>query len=70
MQQAFSTSVQSSNFDLKKELVELIPAGAESLHVTMSIGELEAMRTAGVAVPASRNGLEVICGASCETSAQ
>ncbi|MFI7537273.1 hypothetical protein [Streptosporangium sp. NPDC049376] len=70
MREAVSTAVQSTNFDLKHELVELIPSGSVAGHLAMSIGDLEAMRTQRAFVPASKNGLEVICGASCETGAQ
>jgi hypothetical protein len=70
MREAISTAVQSSNFGLKNEFVELVSSEAAPLHVSMSVAELEAMRTLQAAVPASKNGLETICGASCETGAQ
>ena len=64
-----ATAAQSSNFDLKKELVELVPR-RRSEHSSMTIEDLEAMRTDRPSIPASKHGLEVICGASCETGAQ
>jgi Flp pilus assembly protein CpaB len=70
MREAVSTVVQSTNFGLKKELVELIPAAAPAGRVSMSLRSLEAMRTERATVPASKHGLEAICGASCETGAQ
>lgn len=61
-------AVQNQNFNLKNEAVELIPTpGAE--RADLSIEELEAMRANRPAVPASKNGLEVICGGSCEIGA-
>ena len=68
MLEAASAS-QSSKFNLKNEFVELVPSRA-SEEASVSLDALEAMRTRGPAVPASKNGLEVICGASCETGAQ
>ena len=70
MREAVSTAVQSSNFDLKKELVELIPSGSVAGHFSMSVRDLESLRTERAFVPASKHGLEAICGASCETGAQ
>ncbi len=70
MREAISVAVQSSNFRLKNELVELIPPGAVAPRVSMNVRDLEAMRTQRSAVPASKHGLEIICGASCETGAQ
>ncbi|MEU3824017.1 hypothetical protein GT045_22400 [Streptomyces sp. SID486] len=69
MREAVSTAVQSSNFNLKNEVVELIPSGVAGSAV-MGVRELEAFRAAGSFVPASKHGLEVITGASCETGAQ
>ncbi len=69
MREAISTAVQSDNFSLKSELVELIPSGGVAGRVVMSVHELEAFRT-GTRVSASKHGLEVITGASCETGAQ
>jgi hypothetical protein len=60
---------QSSNFELKNEPVELIRApGSETASVPL--GELEALRTKRPTLPASKYGLEVICGASCDVGAQ
>ncbi len=70
MREAISTAVQSSNFDLKNELVELSPSSTVALRVSMGVRDLEAMRTQRISVPASKHGLETICGASCETGAQ
>lgn len=70
MRETAKSAVQSSNFDLKTELVELIPARGVSTRVVMSVHELETIRVSGAAVPASKHGLESICGASCETGAQ
>jgi hypothetical protein len=69
MREAVS-ALQSTNFGLKNELVELIPSAGTAAHVALGVADLEAMRTAGAFVPASKNGLETICGASCETGAQ
>lgn len=60
---------QSSNFNLKNEVVQLMPTH-RSERAVMSIRDLEAMRTQRSSVPASKHGLETICGASCETGAQ
>ena len=61
-------AVQNHNFNLKNVAVELIPEHrAERANV--SIEELESMRVSRPAVPASKNGLEVICGGSCEIGA-
>jgi hypothetical protein len=70
MREAISTATQSTNFDLKTELVELIPSGGVATSVVMSVRELEAIRIGGASVPSSKHGLETICGASCETGAQ
>lgn len=68
MQQAHAPSV-SSNFALKEQEVELIPTASRHA-ASMSIDELEAMRVDTRVVSASKHGLEVITGASCETGAQ
>ncbi|HEY4057159.1 MAG TPA: hypothetical protein VGM39_11150 [Kofleriaceae bacterium] len=61
-------AVQNHNFNLKNTAVELIPEHtAQPADVSME--DLEAMRVGRAAVPASKNGLEVICGASCEIGA-
>ena len=61
-------AVTNHNFDLKNVAVELIPE-ARTQRADLSVEELEAMRVGRPAVPASKNGLEVICGASCEIGA-
>lgn len=58
---------QISNFDLKDRFVDLRPHKSATVR---SITELEMMRAEGRPVTASKHGLEVICGASCETGAQ
>lgn len=70
MREALSASVQSSNFNLKNEHVELIPAGGAAEYTAVDVRDLEAFRTAGSFVSASKHGLEAITGASCETGAQ
>ena len=60
-------AVQNQN--LKNVAVELIPESRSAQRAELSVEELEAMRVSRPAVPASRNGLEVICGASCEIGA-
>ncbi|AXI81012.1 hypothetical protein [Peterkaempfera bronchialis] len=67
---AVSPAVQSTNFNLKNEAVELIAAGGVAERVSLSVADLEAMRTLRAAVPASKHGLEAITGGSCETGAQ
>ncbi|MEU3608336.1 hypothetical protein AB0E83_23250 [Streptomyces sp. NPDC035033] len=67
---AVSPAVQSTNFNLKNEVVELIAGAGVAERVALSVADLEAMRTARAAVPASKHGLEAITGASCETGAQ
>jgi hypothetical protein len=62
-------TVQNQNFNLKNVAVELIPEQHTAQRATLSVEELEAMRVGRPAVPASKNGLEVICGASCEIGA-
>ena len=61
-------AVENPNFNLKNVEVELIPEPVAQ-HANLSVAELEAMRVARPAVPASKNGLEVICGGSCEIGA-
>jgi hypothetical protein len=58
-----------SNFDLKNVEVDLlaVPSAAAG---SMTIGALESFRVSRLAVPASKHGLEVLCGGSCETGAQ
>ena len=62
-------AVQNQNFNLKNVEVELIPESHSAQRADLSIEQLEAMRVSRPAVPASKNGLEVICGASCEIGA-
>jgi hypothetical protein len=69
MREALSSAVQSNNFNLKNEFVELIPAAVAG-SASLSVAELEGFRVAGAFVPASKHGLETITGASCETGAQ
>jgi hypothetical protein len=61
---------QSSNFALKHEYVSLVPTGRTSVRTDVSVRDLESMRVEQAFVPASKHGLETICGASCETGAQ
>lgn len=65
-----SVATQSNNFNLKTEAVELVGHRDTPERVFLSIEDLEKMRVEGAAIPASKHGLEVICGASCETGAQ
>lgn len=69
MVNAALSSGQLNNFDLKNQMVQLVSSGTAALK-TVSLGELEAFRTRPSAIPASKYGLEVLCGASCETGAQ
>lgn len=59
-----------SNFDLKNTTVDLVWTKPTAKRAHLSIDELEAKRTAGRGIPASKHGLELICGASCDTGAQ
>jgi hypothetical protein len=54
---------------LKNVEVDLlaVPSAAAG---SMTIGALESFRVSRLAVPASKHGLEVLCGGSCETGAQ
>lgn len=58
-----------SNFDLKRLDVALLPT-QNTTATRISTEDLEAMRTSGAIISASRHGLEAITGASCETGAQ
>ncbi|ENV9332725.1 MULTISPECIES: hypothetical protein [Klebsiella] len=60
----------SNNFNLKNEAVNLIVHGAHHQYADLSVNELESMRANRAFIPASRHGIETICGASCETGAQ
>lgn len=63
------TQVKTANaYDLKSEHVALIASPGTASRV-MDIQELERMH-ARRSVPASKFGLEAICGASCDTGAQ
>jgi len=63
-------SVEASDgFALKNRQVELIRRPDASASTGIALGDLEAMRIERSAVPASRYGLEAICGASCEIGA-
>ena len=58
-----------TKFDLKHEVVELIPAAPlPTPHTFVSVEELEASRLS-TPFTASKHGLEAICGASCDTGA-
>jgi hypothetical protein len=63
-------AVVQNNFNLKNEVVELINNNKSAQRAVMGIEELEATRSARRTITASKHGLEVICGASCETAAQ
>ncbi|ERK12046.1 hypothetical protein [Serratia fonticola] len=60
----------SSNFNLKNEIINLISNSADVKYADLSVSELESMRAERAFIPASRHGIETICGASCETGAQ
>jgi len=70
MLKATSIETQTNNFNLKHELVELVPVTRSRVSEALSVEELEAIRTKRSNIPASKHGLETICGASCETGAQ
>ena len=61
--------VQTDLFNLKNLPVELVPIAPRSERAFLTVAQLEAMRTQRPAVPASKHGLEAICGASCEIGA-
>ncbi|MCE9667078.1 hypothetical protein LY474_04550 [Myxococcus stipitatus] len=70
IQQKESVEVQN-NFNLKNVSVELVPASERRTATAfIAVADLEAMRTQRRAIPASKHGLETICGASCDTGAQ
>jgi hypothetical protein len=64
------SAAQSGGFGLKHQQVELIPREGAPARTSATVAELEARRVARAAVPASKHGLEAICGASCDTGAQ
>lgn len=63
-----SLKTSPSRFDLKFVSVELIPQPQTSA-AQLTIAALEAIRTRRPTLPASKSGLEAICGASCDTAA-
>jgi hypothetical protein len=63
-----AAQTQTQNFNLKHVAVDLIPT-PRGERAEISLEDLEALRASRPAVPASKNGLEVICGASCEIGA-
>lgn len=58
-----------NNFDLKNVPIDLI-ASPKSTTVHLPLGELESFRVSRQPLSASKHGLEVLCGGSCETGAQ
>ncbi len=58
----------SSKFDLKNHIIE--PTRARRTTANVALADLEAFRVSRHALSASKNALELICGASCETGAQ
>lgn len=70
----FTTNYQTpgiaSKFDLKEVEVRLISGRMPTQLAEISLVALEAIRATRRVMPASRHGLEVICGSSCETGAQ
>ncbi|QDX29064.1 hypothetical protein [Dickeya poaceiphila] len=70
MQKTVLKQNQSNNFNLKNETVNLIAHSTHHQYSALSVSELESMRASRAFIPASRYGIETICGASCETGAQ
>jgi hypothetical protein len=68
MTQLASVAQSASGFAIKEQHVNLI-GGEEHSFNTVEFDQLEASRVQGSNVPASKHGLEVLCGASCETGA-
>ena len=68
IEQKPAAQIQTHNFNLKNIAVDLIPE-PRAERAEISLEDLEALRVSRPAVPASKNGLEVICGASCEIGA-
>jgi hypothetical protein len=58
-----------NNYNLKSIHVELTPGQTTGRSASLTLADLEAMRS-GRPVSASKFGMEVICGASCDTGAQ
>ncbi len=69
MQPKTSAEVQTDLFNLKNMSVELVPVAPRSERTFLTVRDLESMRTKRPTVPASKHGLETICGASCEIGA-
>ena len=68
MKLALSSNTTASNYALKYDEIALSSSPMTKLeHVSLS--KLEAMRVQTEPLTASKLGLEVICGASCEISA-
>jgi hypothetical protein len=70
MKHDLQSATTASHFNLKRSDVELVPSNRSSRSVSLTLGELEAMRVNRLEISASKHGLETICGASCETGAQ
>jgi len=64
-----SAKALTDRFSLKTVSVTLIPRASCSGRAFVTLDELESMRTQRPTVPASKHGLETICGASCEIGA-
>ncbi len=63
-------AVVHNNFNLKNVEVDVLPSATSVQAAFVSVEALEAGRAGAKKVPASKHGLETICGASCETGAQ
>jgi hypothetical protein len=70
MPTAAPSATQSGGFGLKHRQVALIPHERHGARTFVSVEELEQIRVESPVIPASKHGLEVICGASCDTGAQ
>ena len=60
---------EQSNFQLKNQMVSLIPIYEKLDGSAQSVRMLEGARISSKSLTASKNGLETICGASGETAA-
>ncbi|MEA2897887.1 MAG: hypothetical protein QOJ84_3502 [Bradyrhizobium sp.] len=69
MQIKATAQAQRDLFNLKNVSVELVSTGVRPQYAFLTIGDLEAIRVGRRAIPASKHGLESICGASCEIGA-
>jgi hypothetical protein len=69
MQTKTKAEVQSDLFNLKNMSVKLVPVELSLEQANLTVQELESMRTERPGIPASKHGLEILCGASCETGA-